>query len=41
MKNMVDDEINWSRGLIYWFFIVLTYATVLTLAHKPNTNKET
>ncbi len=38
MKNMVDDEINGSRGLIYWFFIVLTYATVLTLSRKQDEN---
>ncbi len=40
MKNMVDDEINGSRGLIYWFFIVLTYASVLTLSRKQDTDGE-
>lgn len=28
MKNMVDDEIDGSRGLIYWFFIVAAYVSI-------------
>lgn len=39
MKNMIDDEIDGSRGLIYWFFIVLTYSTVLKLSSKQNTDR--
>ena len=40
MKNMVDDEINGARGLIYWFFIVLTYANVIALSRKQDTDEE-
>ncbi|MDQ5922243.1 MAG: hypothetical protein QG673_2302 [Pseudomonadota bacterium] len=29
MKNLVDDEIDGSRGLIYWLFIIITYVTVM------------
>jgi O-antigen ligase len=35
MKYMVDDQMEGSRGLIFWFFIVLTYVKVLNLGkHK-------
>ena len=39
MKNMVDDDINGARGLIYWFFIVLTYVTVLNFYSDKKRSK--
>ncbi|MBP9741802.1 MAG: O-antigen ligase family protein [Burkholderiales bacterium] len=36
MKNLVDDEIDGSRGLIYWLFIIMTYVTVM----KKSSNGE-
>ena len=39
LKNMVDDQIDGSHGLVCWFFIILTYATTVHLSKsKQNTD---